>query len=252
MANSELWLCFNSSAMPGEKHRISRRKLLIGGAAGAPRCRSLHQLVPHQGVHEAVEGASAAEHAGGPRPRRGRRPSTAAATRARPSSRGGRVDHAANGFNPTEILRDFDWGKTTRLGERPGAARVDPGRRRQGDRGRPGRQVPGLDLQRPRARADAALPRGRAAAGPLRQRLRASAHDPLPRAASRRDGRGARDRRRADRDGRRDHLRVQRRAVRPAPLPLPRRPARRAHRPRPLRRVHRRSEAGPRPRPTSW
>ena len=24
------------------------------------------------------------------------------------------VDHAANGFNPTEILRDFDYGKTTR------------------------------------------------------------------------------------------------------------------------------------------
>ncbi len=25
------------------------------------------------------------------------------------------VDHAANGFNPTEILRDFDMGKTRRL-----------------------------------------------------------------------------------------------------------------------------------------
>ena len=25
------------------------------------------------------------------------------------------VDHAANGFNPTEILRDFDWGTTRRL-----------------------------------------------------------------------------------------------------------------------------------------
>jgi len=25
------------------------------------------------------------------------------------------VDHAANGFDPTEILRDFDWGRTTRL-----------------------------------------------------------------------------------------------------------------------------------------
>jgi FtsP/CotA-like multicopper oxidase with cupredoxin domain len=28
---------------------------------------------------------------------------------------GGQVDHAANGFNPTEILRDFDWGVTRRL-----------------------------------------------------------------------------------------------------------------------------------------
>ncbi len=29
--------------------------------------------------------------------------------------RGARVDHAANGFNPTALLRDFDWGKTRRL-----------------------------------------------------------------------------------------------------------------------------------------
>ena len=28
---------------------------------------------------------------------------------------GARVDHAANGFNPTEMLRDFDHGRTTRL-----------------------------------------------------------------------------------------------------------------------------------------
>lgn len=29
--------------------------------------------------------------------------------------RGTTVDHVANGFDPTEILRDFDWGRTTRL-----------------------------------------------------------------------------------------------------------------------------------------
>jgi FtsP/CotA-like multicopper oxidase with cupredoxin domain len=29
--------------------------------------------------------------------------------------RGAVVDHAANGFNPTEVLRDFDWGRTRRL-----------------------------------------------------------------------------------------------------------------------------------------
>ena len=28
---------------------------------------------------------------------------------------GARVDHQANGFNPTELLRDFDYGKTSRL-----------------------------------------------------------------------------------------------------------------------------------------
>jgi FtsP/CotA-like multicopper oxidase with cupredoxin domain len=32
-----------------------------------------------------------------------------------PTFRGGRVDHAANGFNPTEVLRDFDYGKVSRL-----------------------------------------------------------------------------------------------------------------------------------------
>ena len=29
--------------------------------------------------------------------------------------RGSVVDHAANGFNPTDVLRDFDWGTTRRL-----------------------------------------------------------------------------------------------------------------------------------------
>ena len=28
---------------------------------------------------------------------------------------GSRVDHKANGFHPTELLRDFDWGKTSKL-----------------------------------------------------------------------------------------------------------------------------------------
>jgi len=29
--------------------------------------------------------------------------------------RGGSVDHRANGFDPAEVLRDFDWGRTSRL-----------------------------------------------------------------------------------------------------------------------------------------
>ncbi len=32
-----------------------------------------------------------------------------------PTFRGGTVDHAANGFNPTEVLRDFDYGKVSKL-----------------------------------------------------------------------------------------------------------------------------------------
>jgi manganese oxidase len=31
------------------------------------------------------------------------------------SFRGGTVDHAANGFDPATLVRDFDWGKTSRL-----------------------------------------------------------------------------------------------------------------------------------------
>ena len=49
--------------------------------------------------------------------------------------RGGRVDHARNGFDPHAILRDFD-GARRRARERPRAARVDARRARQGDRGR--------------------------------------------------------------------------------------------------------------------
>jgi FtsP/CotA-like multicopper oxidase with cupredoxin domain len=89
--------------------RISRRRLLAAGAAGAA-LPVAHQLVPHQGLHHALEGAEAstdaehgahAVHGGG---------------NLGPTFRQGEtVDHAANGFNPTELLRDFDWGKTRRL-----------------------------------------------------------------------------------------------------------------------------------------
>jgi FtsP/CotA-like multicopper oxidase with cupredoxin domain len=102
---------------PPERERrkgVSRRGLLAGGAAtGAAAVPLLHGLVPHAGVHAAqgeggsLDGAashgeaSKAAHGGGNNG---------------PSFRqGATVDHAANGFNPTEMLRDFDWGKTRRL-----------------------------------------------------------------------------------------------------------------------------------------
>ncbi|MBA2546660.1 MAG: multicopper oxidase domain-containing protein, partial [Solirubrobacterales bacterium] len=88
--------------------KINRRKLLIGGAAGAA-LPVVHGLVPHPGVHQALEGASAAEQHGGASAVHG-------GGNGGPTFKQGEVvDHAANGFNPTDMLRDFDYGKTTRL-----------------------------------------------------------------------------------------------------------------------------------------
>ncbi|MGZ8666973.1 MAG: multicopper oxidase domain-containing protein, partial [Solirubrobacterales bacterium] len=96
--------------------KLNRRKLLIGGTAGAA-IPVLHQLVPHTGLHDAIEGANAAEHgASGGGAAHGAAQAVHGGGNAGPTFRPGRsVDHAANGFNPTELLREFDWGKTTRL-----------------------------------------------------------------------------------------------------------------------------------------
>jgi FtsP/CotA-like multicopper oxidase with cupredoxin domain len=96
--------------------KVSRRRLLAGGLAAGPALALLHEAVPHEGLHAALGGAhdaraqAAHEHAGGV-------PSHAdGAGHSGPTFKAGRqVDHAANGFNPTEILRDFDYGKTRRL-----------------------------------------------------------------------------------------------------------------------------------------
>ena len=94
------------------RHRLNRRRLLIGGTAGAA-LPVLHQLVPHEGLHRGVDGASAAEGGNGAH---GAAKAVHGGGNAGPTfSPGETVDHVANGFNPTEILRDFDWGKTRRL-----------------------------------------------------------------------------------------------------------------------------------------
>src|SRR5215216_7513256 len=73
----------------------------------------LHQFVPHKGIHQAIEGAEAAPGGGDAH---GGASALHGGGAAGPTFRMGRtVDHAANGFNPTEMLRDFDWGKTRRL-----------------------------------------------------------------------------------------------------------------------------------------
>lgn len=93
-------------------NNISRRRLLAGGVpllgAGAA---ALHSSVPHAHpwgteaqaadpgtAHGGANGAPAAGHGGGH-----------ASFRA-----GRRVDHRANGFDPHELVRDFDWGVTGR------------------------------------------------------------------------------------------------------------------------------------------
>jgi FtsP/CotA-like multicopper oxidase with cupredoxin domain len=96
------------------KRGVSRRGLLAGGAAsGAVALPILHGLVPHQGLHDAVDGGDAHASAGG----HGEAGKAAhgGGTNGPTFRQGATVDHAANGFNPTGMLRDFDWGKTRRL-----------------------------------------------------------------------------------------------------------------------------------------
>jgi len=94
--------------------KMSRRKLL-GSAAGATAALPLlHEAVPHQLVHDQLaSAASNSEHGG-------HSAGGAGAAHGRDAQRRtvGRVDPAVNGFDPTEILRDFDGGKVVREGGR--------------------------------------------------------------------------------------------------------------------------------------
>jgi FtsP/CotA-like multicopper oxidase with cupredoxin domain len=102
---------------PGS-HRLSRRRLLGAGALAGASLPVLHQLVPHQGVHAALDGDSGALAAAG-----GGTHGAHGESRVPPHARfsGDDVDHAANGFDPTDLLRDFDYGTTRRL---PGGRRL--------------------------------------------------------------------------------------------------------------------------------
>jgi FtsP/CotA-like multicopper oxidase with cupredoxin domain len=93
--------------------RISRRTLLGGAAAGAS-VPALHGLIPHQGLHEALAGTNGG-HAHSPA-HGDMAMNGAAAAHAHPGFAGEReVDHRRNGFDPSELVRDFDWGTTRRL-----------------------------------------------------------------------------------------------------------------------------------------
>jgi FtsP/CotA-like multicopper oxidase with cupredoxin domain len=95
------------------KGRFSRRKLLGGAAIAAPAVVGLSGLV---GGQQPRNGSAAAAPPGtlsagaGATPHRGHEGFAHAGF-----APGRTVNHRANGFSPTDLLRDFDYGKTRRL-----------------------------------------------------------------------------------------------------------------------------------------
>jgi FtsP/CotA-like multicopper oxidase with cupredoxin domain len=97
--------------------RVSRRRLLAGGALAGASLPILHELVPHRGIHQAISGsghdavAAAGSMGAAGHPGHG----AAGAPLHAAFAADAEVNHRANGFNPTEMLRDFDYGRTRRL-----------------------------------------------------------------------------------------------------------------------------------------
>ena len=98
---------------PEPKKGISRRKLLAGGVVAAPTLAMLHQSVPHQGIHNALSGGEASAATGNEVGRMAH--GGHAANTAHAGFVPGAVDHVRNGFDPSELVRDFDYGRTRRL-----------------------------------------------------------------------------------------------------------------------------------------
>ncbi len=89
---------------------LTRRKLLRSVPALGLGAAALHATIPHS--HGT---ASAAEHEAHGTPEGGAAAPHDAGRGGHAGFRGGEVDHRANGFDPHEIIRDFDWGKTSTL-----------------------------------------------------------------------------------------------------------------------------------------
>jgi FtsP/CotA-like multicopper oxidase with cupredoxin domain len=90
------------------ERKFSRRRLLGGAAAGTAALPVLHELVPHKGLHGGRDAAASegAAHGGGAHRGAGHLGVV------------GRVDVRANGFDPAQMVRDFDAGTVTRAGGR--------------------------------------------------------------------------------------------------------------------------------------
>ena len=87
---------------PGQG-KLSRRRLLGGAAAASAALPVLHELVPHKGLHHALEAAAAEPHMAG-------MSAHGAAAHAGHLGAVGTVNPRSNGFDPQEILRDYDEG----------------------------------------------------------------------------------------------------------------------------------------------
>jgi manganese oxidase len=84
--------------------RLTRRRLLAALPAAGAGAAALHAAIPHShgagGEALAADGGGHTGHAGHD---------------GKHASFRGAVDHRANGFDPHAVLRDFDWGTTSRL-----------------------------------------------------------------------------------------------------------------------------------------
>src|ERR687897_1461797 len=86
---------------PGQG-KLSRRRLLGGAAAASAALPVLHELVPHQDLHGGGAASAAQPHMAG---------MDGGGAHAAHLGTVGSVDPRSNGFDPQEILRDFDEGR---------------------------------------------------------------------------------------------------------------------------------------------
>jgi FtsP/CotA-like multicopper oxidase with cupredoxin domain len=94
------------------RHKLSRRKLLGGAAGTIAAVPVLHEMVPHQVLHDQLARAAGGDGHGG-HDMAGMGKGTHHAGSAH-SGAIGSVDPAVNGFDPHAILRDFDTGQVKR------------------------------------------------------------------------------------------------------------------------------------------